>query len=407
MAAVCWKCVEDEYLKEIVHRDGHVEQCSICNGEAENAFDPEDFAPILDPILREHIELGEDVKRFAVENDDEWWEQEGEPLSDRLQEVIGQYLGFEDEIVEALVDYEDARWQDGDDGFYHDDQSYVSTPATCYRIQSEWDDALADLKHRRRFFSAFASGFFQTLFEDVETRQWWNSKDRRDDHVVIELPQGAEIFRARICDSVELIKDAFVDPLKHVGPPPAAKARPGRMNAEGVVVFYGALDLETCIAETRPALGSDIAVIRVQCSKALRLLDFKRLGESYRHLSYFQPDFSEEVEKGVFLRRLQRLISQPIIPGREAEYVITQAMAEYLAHVHEDPFAGIVFDSVQKSEGTNVVLFPDANGEFPVAYVNESIELYSTKSIQLSHSKRCARITEEGDLFVSGFDDEL
>ena len=58
----------------------------------------EDLAEAVDPIMREHFALGEDVKRFGPD-DEEWWEQEGDPLDHHLQEVIAQYLGFEDEIV--------------------------------------------------------------------------------------------------------------------------------------------------------------------------------------------------------------------------------------------------------------------------------------------------------------------
>jgi hypothetical protein len=60
---------------------------------------------------------GEDVKRFG-EDDKEWWEQEGDPLDHHLQEVFGQYLGFEDEIVAALEERDPADPRDGDIPFY-------------------------------------------------------------------------------------------------------------------------------------------------------------------------------------------------------------------------------------------------------------------------------------------------
>ena len=122
------------------------------------------------------------------------------------------------------------------------------------------------------------------------------------------------------------------------------------MNREDVPVFYGSLDWQTCVAEARPALGNDTAVILLVTTRALRLLDFSRLGKSYAPLSYFQPDFADQCEKGEFLVHLQRLISEPIVPGRESEYIITQTLAEYLAHVHKQPFDGRLFDSVQRKK---------------------------------------------------------
>lgn len=66
------------------------------------------------------------------------------------------------------------------------------------------------------------------------------------------------------------------------------------MNADGVAVFYGARDVKTCMAEMRPALGNEIAVIELKTSQPLRVLDFSRLENAYggAPLSYFQPDFS-------------------------------------------------------------------------------------------------------------------
>jgi hypothetical protein len=218
-------------------------------------------------------------------------------------------------------------------------------------------------------------------------------------NVVRNFPQGSELYRARICGSVATIKEALSDPFKNVGPPPPERARPGRMNPEGVPLFYGSLDWQTCLAETRPALGNDTAVIKLLTTRSLRLLDFSRFGESYTRLSYFQPDFVALCEKGAFLRRIQRLISEPIVPGRESDYVITQTLAEYLAHVHQQPFDGILFDSVQREKGTNIVLFPDVDGGFPLSYVDKSVTLYSTRSIEYAHSQIHVHLMDGGRIW--------
>ena len=110
----------------------------------------------------------------------------------------------------------------------------------------------------------------------------------------------------------------------------------------------------------RPALGNELVLITVSAERSLRVLDFTRLDQarSGKTLSYFQPDFIEEIKKRTFLRKLHRLISQPVVPGHEADYLIPQTMTEFLAHVHEPPFDGVLFASAQRAEGTNVVLFP-------------------------------------------------
>jgi RES domain len=142
-------------------------------------------------------------------------------------------------------------------------------------------------------------------------------------------------------------------------------------------------------------------------------LDFTRLQRSHgTGLSYFQPDFVEEVERLAFLRRLHTLISQPVVPGRESDYLITQTLAEYLAHVHREPFDGVLFKSVQRAGGTNVVLFAErpraaaapGNSTFPVSYIDRSLRLFSTEKIQYEHRER--RLTERGGKVYRAYEDE-
>jgi hypothetical protein len=404
VAAVCWKCVEDKYLKNIVREKGDPEQCSICDGDQENAFTASDLAELLDPIMQEHFEQGPDVKKFG-DNDDEFWEQEGDPLSYHVQIVIGQDLGFEDEIVKALDDNEEVWEPDGEIPFFDSACDYVSKPIRAYAYFEEWNYILEDLKHRRRFFSSAAANFFKGLFDGLDTRKSWNRETRAAQGVVWELPAGSHLFRARIRRSFSL-EDAYKEPLKHVGPPPPAQAPAARMNAEGVGIFYGATDCETCLAEVRSALGDEITAITLQTTKPLHILDFTRLEDSYSRLSYFQPDFNEQADKGVFLRRLQRLISQPVVPGRESDYLITQTMAEYLAHVHDKPFDGILFRSVQRAEGINTVLFPDPTGAFPISYVDKSFKLFRTTSIKYTHDEKDVSLMDNGEVWVDSEPDD-
>ena len=399
MSGVCWQCIEDEYLRRIVQEKGEPGDCSLCENGKERTFTAEDLAEILAPIMREHFAQGATVRKLGENDKNDYWEQEGDPLSSHVQEVISQYLGFENEIVKALVFSDPADPRDGEERFFDRSQSYVPTDIYPDRYYKSWNYVSEDLKHRRRFFSSAAAELFEELFEDVETRKWLNNEKRKAENVIWELPLGSEIFRARICHSDALIKEAYTAPFKHIGPPPPNQAHAGRMNVEGVAVFYGALDCETCLAETRPALGNRTAVITLRTTKPRRLLDFNRLGESFSLLSYFQADYTAQCEKGAFLRDLESLISQPIVPGREADYLITQTMAEYLAHVHKAPFDGILFKSVQRSDGTNIVLFPNSENVFPLDYVQDSFALFSTTSIEYTHKKEYVNRIEE-DIYV-------
>ena len=190
---------------------------------------------------------------------------------------------------------------DGDVPFWDDTSLYVPTRVQFAGYLAEWNSTLDELKHSRRFFSPSARALFDKLFDGVDQLKMRDGQKLLP--VVRSLPKGTRLFRARVCGSRSVLKDILLDPMKNVGPPPTGSARAGRMNAEGVVVLYAARDAKTCLAEMRPALGGEIAVIEMETTQPLRVLDFSRLDEarSGKTLSYFQPDFTDEVERGKFL----------------------------------------------------------------------------------------------------------
>jgi len=304
---------------------------------------------------------------------------------------VGECYGLDQEIVEAVMDAEHVDPRDGDAAFFDDSENYESVGVSIREYLSEWRSVEKELKGARRFFSSHAKDFFDRLFRDVEKMETWSVEEKQYESVVRVFPNGSKIYRARKIDRAQL-EPFYKEPLRFVGPPTSPLA--GRMNVEGIVVFYGAMDFETCLAELRPPLGGMTALIAVETTTSLTLLDFTRLEKSWRILSYFQPDFSAEAERNAFLRHLHTIVSQPVVPGRESDYLVTQTLAEYLAHVHKYPLDGILFRSVQRKDGINVVLFAKSDGDgktsasrFPLKYVNDSFKVYSTKAIEYTHSE--------------------
>ena len=52
------------------------------------------------------------------------------------------------------------------------------------------------------------------------------------------------------------------------------------------------------------------------------------------------------------------------------------------------------------------MLFPDMEGKFPLSYVEKSIALYTTKSIQYTHDYQFVHLTEDGVWIDSDYDEE-
>lgn len=412
MTAVCHGCVEDSYLKSIITRKGKRAQCSVCHGVRKRVFTVKEIGELLEPIMRKHFAHGDDIRRFG-DNDEEWYEQEGETMSSIVQQVLGQYFDFNGEILDAVCQAEDVSPRDGEEPYWDQTANYVEHEIFENQYYAEWLSTLRELKHNRRFFSPSAKALFTKLFSNVDDLHVRSvGKPLR---VARQLRQGVKLFRARISPSRSALSDFYSDPFQHVGPPPPHLAKAGRMNADGVVVFYGALEEKTCLAEMRPALGNELVLITVSAERSLRVLDFTRLDQarSGKTLSYFQPDFTEEIKKRTFLRKLHRLISQPVVPGQEADYLITQTMAEYLAHVHEPPFDGVLFASAQRAKGTNVVLFPKPDmldessaQTFGVSYVDGTTKLVKTATIKYSHNEQAVTILDDGSVRVADYEDD-
>jgi len=400
--AVCVECIEDDALRELVRAEGEKQLCVEC-GEKNIAVSIKDLAEIIDPYIRDHYEPGPYERQFGAD-DTEWEEQRGEDLTYVVQEIVGQYFEFNDALVNALIDHDPADVSDGGEPFYASDVNYVQTRVYVGHLYEEWRAISSELKTERRFFSDRARKFFDWLFEGVEGLWFYETKeeadlvplaDRKKLGVIQEWPAGIVLFRTRRADTRDDYTRLVLNPKDELAPPPSEYARAGRMNAEGVTIFYGALDAETCLAEMRSSIGGYTVLARFETTKPLRVLDFSRLDRAYwdgKALSYFQKDFDEQVTRRKFRRRLHKLISEPVIPGHEDEYLITQVLAEYLAYVRNPNFDGLLFASTQYEEGTNVVLFPKHNdaalenestlARFPLKDVDESVEIYRTRGIK-------------------------
>ncbi|MCG5077823.1 RES family NAD+ phosphorylase [Paraburkholderia tagetis] len=390
---ICYACFEDSVLRERVQRVGGVDECRVCE-ERREGISVEQLAEWLEPVMRENLGWGREVPYFGEgDSDSVSYRRLGDPLEHWVQNFLGQYFDFQNEIIDAVIESEFFYPGDGGEPFWDETMDYEEVRHSGGEFGLAWQETLQDVRHRRRFFSEKAHKFFAELFADVE-HMHLPGKPRSP--VVRTLRTGTRLFRARVVTSSSLLTEMVDDPLAHIGPPPPHLARAGRMNAEGISVFYASLESPTCLAEMRPAIGNDIALIELRTNRPLRVLDFERLetARSSKPLSYFQPDYQKQLKRRNFLKILHTLIAQPVTPGHESDYLITQTMAEFLSHVAAPSFDGILFKSTQRQNGTNIVLFPNAVlNEFgeplalPVSLAAEKVNLFRTQSISYAHVK--------------------
>jgi hypothetical protein len=426
---VCWQCFEDDRLRKHIKSVGAAAKCCLC-AHRRKCLTIAELATLIAPIIREHFRWGREERVFDGEDDDTGrFEQRGESLPDVLQTILSQWLPIQDTLTATLVDQDPADIRDGGEPFMSDETFYEESQVNVAEHFARWRAVQGELQHKRRYFSETAKEFFIWLFDGIEELVGPSEPRGEMANVASVLEAGAKLFRSRLCTSAATLQSVMSDPGSALGAPPPEFAQAGRMNALGVPVFYASFDRITCIAEVRPPLWGRVAVGEFSLLKPVRLLDFRRLeGARYssKTLSFFDPMFTQKVEKRKFTARLHELIREHVLPGEESQYLITQAMAEYLAHVRRPAFDGLMFGSAQRQGGVNVVLFPanfgaatapaistasvDSKSTELLRFERDSVQLHHVTKIEYQSEERMAAISRDGRVVTydpyAGWDNE-
>jgi RES domain len=365
---VCHHCVGEKYLSNIISDSSTLEVCNYCRkrysaitiddlaDHVEGAFDRHFFRTSNQPSGLEYSLLSDKESNYD-------WERHGDPVL----EVISDAAQIDESIAQDVLDILEERHSDfdaaasGDETEFDFDSHYEGKGADGSESQMGWSSIEETLKVRSRYFNRTAEEFFDRLFGDLD-----RLKTPDDTPIVIYAGPDCEIksfFRARVFHDISDLKRALARPDLELGPPPSKIARAGRMNAQGISVFYGAADPETAITEVRPPVGSRVIVGRFDLIKQVRLIDVQALRTLYVEGSFFDPEYIKQLDLAKFLGSLSTKMTMPVMPNDEpVEYLITQVIADYLSRIPKPGLDGMVFPSVQrKGERANVVLFNHAS----------------------------------------------
>jgi hypothetical protein len=324
------------------------------------------IAPIIDAVIAPNYSIGGYEPYFAGDGERPDYKQQGTALL----ELVGDLTQAEDDdiaraIVNQLIDDDPADARGGGETFYADDQSYVRYESTYNPRSEAWDQFKFEITYNRRFFSDIARARLGQIFEHIHLQ-----KDDRDQPVVYQLgaEADAQIYRARQIINAGDREKAIADPANLLGTPPRRYRAAGRMNAAGVPAFYAAFEFDTCLAEIRPSVGSQIVGAAFRIVRPLVVLDTTRFERPSRRRSIFSVHYTERLQQWSFMQRFMYEISQPVLPGDTLlDYIPTQAVAEFICNELEVYVCGdkrkidaIIFSSAQRPNGRNIVIFGDA-----------------------------------------------
>lgn len=360
---ICYDCVQEEYLSNEIHKTGESAECYYCQ-ETQKTISIDELADEIEAAFERHYvrtPIDPSGYEYALQKEG-LWERAGEPVVYAISEAAGIDEEPAEDVRQILDDrtYDHELAQMGEEHPFEEEAHYETKSADDVEFQLEWAAFEHGIQTESRFFSMSGQLLLDSIFGEMAQ---FRSADGKP--VIVEAgPDGAIkfLFRARPFQSLDELNKALGRPDLGLGPPPSRRAIAGRMNPQGISVFYGAEGEGVAIAEVRPPVGGQVVVGRFDIVRTLNLLDVKALQEVFVTGSIFDSDFIRQLEHAKFLESLSSLFSRPVMPSDEKfEYLVTQAIAEYLSEIPRPRLDGIIYPSVQVgTRERNVVLFHHA-----------------------------------------------
>ncbi|MBS1826212.1 MAG: RES domain-containing protein [Acidobacteria bacterium] len=401
---VCNQCVDDPYLSKFITENGEPGECAFCETDAEAA---ETLCVPFDALMDV---IGDGINWAYSSADDEGQPYEtaeggyifSESVFDTYDLVVEEIgLDVADAVRQAVIDALPAQmwcrsgfWSlSRDEALRFGWQSFVEK----VKYQTRFLFTLPERKHAAAPTPKPSSNTMAPPVRDaddlggpvVRLRMPDDSDEFAPDE---QMDDGESIPAYRMLDSIGEVVERFdltrtaqkgellyrvrvadkglaFSTVSELGPPSRENARqPNRMSPAGIVMFYGALDRATALAETfQPdrsgASNKNVWIARFKVLRDLTLLDLTKLPAVP---SMFDADNRHDRADILFLRSFVRDLVQPIErDGREhIEYVPTQIVTEYFRHRFRTESGrsldGILYRSSKRRKGIACVLFVDS-----------------------------------------------
>lgn len=160
--------------------------------------------------------------------------------------------------------------------------------------------------------------------------------------------------RPRVNDDGEIVSDSYTK--EEMSAPPKKLARDGRANPAGISYLYLAETLNAAIAELKPYIGDRITIASFKLRNQIKVVDIRKGAPSLLEaISSKNKDSFDHIWFGIKMYFLL-----PVRPEETRSYIPTQYIAELFKN---NGYDGIIFDSIQKKDTFNLVLFDSSKAE--------------------------------------------
>jgi hypothetical protein len=366
--SICYRCVSDQYLKQMIKNQADVMACSFCGRTSRKAPSCIQFNDFMDVYAGAILKYYNHAENEAIAWDSEDQQYDGATYDtwDLVRDVLPP--SDREGVLDTIIDsFGPNTWCERN--------PYSLSDFDQYRYG--WEEFCDTVKHKLRYF-----------FNDVDSPDGGSESipvhkmleglgDLIDQYsLVITLPIDTLFFRIRVHN-----RNETCDNWESLGSPSPEKCVSNRMSAAGISVFYAALDVRTAKAETVANLkDSDKKILTGAMWKntqPIRTLDFTKLPEIP---DFYAPHDPYERERLMFLHHFVENITQPVThDGREhIDYVPTQILTEFFRYrFHTEGNAqldAIVYPSAQRKHGKSIVIFASHDDLNPQSEIGQQVD---------------------------------
>lgn len=318
----CVDCFHDTQIRAMINANGIIGDCDFCGKKNVSIYSVDKESDLSD-IISEVLSMYE-------ETDD------GEPL---FSVIIDDWGIFEKDLPsspELVTTFCSSIY--GDEGHIHNKNvriphDYIEN----YGIFSghSWSEFSDFIKTKNRFCNGYfrADQFVSFL-----------------GYSIAKYSKGTEFYRARICDS----KRGYGK--NEMGPPPAGKRKPGRVNPEGIGVFYLTSDEPTALCEVRASAFDFITVGTFKLLKDIKVVDISGLNNISPVL--YSGGLEALAANAKIFSDIAKEIAKPLRRNDSPlEYLPTQYITEF---IKSKGYSGVAYKSTMGTGGDDIAVFDES-----------------------------------------------
>ncbi len=248
---ICSRCITPKQLKEIVFEKGILGQCSYC-GQRDPVVESAILFGHIIELVGANVATEEDLTHYELgliyECGSDHIPVEGLEIVLSEWFELGEEPYFDDLMAHIPKEY--LRNERGYERHYFSDDGGLELNF----YESRWEQFIADIRHRHRFFNPRTKDFLDSVFSMLLAE---NEELRPE--VVRTICKGQTLYRARTAHSFDVAEKIEKSPHTELGLTPKDKATNQRMTPSGISALYCSLERETCLSEIRSITG-DIVV---------------------------------------------------------------------------------------------------------------------------------------------------